>query len=258
MIGRTVTLEKSSNSEVAVCLDGTVVGHLEVSVGNQVALAIDRGHSFTAVIINAYPIYNDSFKQTSSHIDLKVEYLLKKGQPPIEAPTCWRAVPVESSHAANSFFTKIAGVTFEGRQRIVARCSVSERLLLVRNPTDRYDKGAIKVMRLNGEQLGFIPAHVSRGGDPTGLAFRMDRGDNFQCRIKDLTGGGEGRSLGVNIEVTECEFDDVLSTGTTSLSAVPHQNTFEGEPLPSRGLGWLFFAAAAVLLLIVVLIRNSS
>ncbi len=257
MIGRRVTLEKSSNSEVAVCLDGAVVGHLDTSVGNQVALAIDRGQSFTAVIINVYPIYNDSFKQTSAHIDLKVEYLLEKSQPPIEAPTSWRAVPVKSSHAAKSFFTKIAGVTFEDRQRIVARCSVGERLLLVRSPTDPYDKGAIKVLRLNGEQLGFIPAHVSRGDDPTGLASRMDCGDSFQCRIKDLTGGGEGRSLGVNIEVTECEFDNVLPTETTPLSVVPHQNTFEGEPSRGRGLGWLFFVAGAVLLLIVVLIRNS-
>jgi hypothetical protein len=256
MLGRKVTLQKSLNSEVAVCLDGTAVGHLDALVGNQVALAIDRGQSFKAVIINAYPIYDDKFKQISSHLDIKVEYLLEKNQPAIDAPKCWRSVPVESPQAAKSFFTKIAGVTFEGRQRIIPRCSKGERLRLVRDPTNRYDKGAIKVMRLNGEQLGYIPAYVSRSDDPSGLALRMDRGDRFQCRIKDLTGGGEGRSLGVNIEVTECEFDDVPPRDTTPMSV--RQNPFEAEPSASRSLGWLVFAAAAVLFLIFVLIRNSS
>lgn len=60
-------------------------------------------------------------------------------------------------------------------------------------------------MRLNGEQLGFIPAHVSRGGSSSGLAFQMDRGDKFQCRISSLTGGGFGESRGVNIEIAEGE-----------------------------------------------------
>jgi HIRAN domain len=245
MIGRAVTLENSGNSEVAVCLDGAVVGHLDAAVGNQVATAINRGQSFTAVVINAYPIYNDDFKQTSAQIDIQVEYLLERNQPAIEAPTCWRAGPVESSHVAGSFFTKIAGVTFGGRQRIVPRCSVGESLRLVRDPTNRYDHGAIRVVRSNGEQLGFIPAHVSRGGDPTGLAFRMDRGDKFQCRIKDLTGGGEGRSFGVNIEVTEGEdLDNVASTsGAPAL--------LSGGP-PRSSLRWLFGAAAALLFIIVV------
>ena len=100
------------------------------------------------------------------------------------------------------FFTKVAGVTFEGRQRIVARCSVGERLVLIRDPENCFDKGAIKVVRSNGQQLGFVPAHVSRSGDSSGLANRMDRGDQYECRIRSITGGG-WRNLGVNIEITE-------------------------------------------------------
>jgi hypothetical protein len=52
---------------------------------------------------------------------------------------------------------------------------------------------------VTGEQLGFVPAHVSRFGDPSGLSSGMDRGDKYECRIKDLTGGG--MSLGINIEI---------------------------------------------------------
>jgi len=129
LIGRTVTLEKSSDSEVNITLDSAVVGQLDAAVGKQVALAIERGQSFTAVIISAYPIYNDRFNVAGAQIDLKVGYVLEKGQPAIEAPTAWRAFEslAGPSRSPKSFFTTVAGVTFEGRQRIVARCSVGGR-----------------------------------------------------------------------------------------------------------------------------------
>ena len=205
MVGRTVTLAKSAtDSEVSVCLGDVVVGQLDATVGHQVASAIDRGQSFTALIENAYPIYNDKFKPTGAQIDIKVEYLLEKGQPAVEAPTSWRAVASsQQPYETRSFFTTVAGVTFEGRQRIVARCSEGERLQLVRDPNNRHDNGAIKVVRLNGEQVGFVPAQVSRGGDSSGLASQMDRGAEYQCRIKNITGGRPGESLGINIEITE-------------------------------------------------------
>jgi hypothetical protein len=211
MIGLLLTLEKSSSAQVSVSLDGVVIGQLDAALGNQVALAIDRGQSFTAVIEKAYPLYDDHLKQTGAQIDIKVEYLLEKGQPAIETAKCWRCVesPHEHQTAPRSFFTKVAGVKFEGRQRIVAHCSEGETLRLVRDPRNRFDKGAIKVMRLNGEQLGFIPADVSRAGHSSGLAFRMDRGDQYHCRIKNITGGGPGKSLGVNIEITDADSDDV-------------------------------------------------
>lgn len=204
MVGRTVTLGRlTADSGVTVCLDGVVVGQLDAKVGNQVASAIDR-QAFTATVENAYPIYNDQCKATGAQIDIKVEYLLEKGQPAIEAPTSWRTVAsLPQASETRYFFTTVAGVTFEGRQRIVARCSEGERLILVRDPNNRHDNGAIKVMRTNGEQVGFVPAHVSRGGDSSGLASRMDRGSEYQCRIKDITGGGPGKSIGVNIEITE-------------------------------------------------------
>jgi len=220
------------------------VGHLDNVVGPQVASAIDRGQLFTAVIKNAYQNYNEKFKPTTALIYLKVEYLLEKDQPAIEIPKASVQIP---QSAAKSFFTTIAGVTYEGRQQVIARCSVGESLILARDPGNRFDKGAIKVMRLNGEQLGFIPAHVSRGGDSSGLAFQMDRGDRYQCRISALTGGG-GRSLGVNIEIKEGEqFNRVLSTAKTPAPlSVPPAHSI---------LGWLV-AAAALLLLVVALIMH--
>jgi hypothetical protein len=237
MIGRTVTLEKSPSAEVNVTLDGAVVGQLDAALGNQVTLAIDRGQSFTAIIEKAYPIYNDKFKQTGAQIDIKVEYLLEKGQPAIETAKCWRCVEssAQSPSVARSFFTTVAGVTFEGRQRIVARCSEGESLILLRDPNNRYDEGAIKVMRLSGEELGFVPAHVSRGGNSSGLAFRMDRGDQYRCRIKNITGGGPGMSLGVNIEITESECDESAHVdGSKAAPATPGARTLPTTIQPAR------------------------
>lgn len=220
MLGRVVTLEKVSNSKVTLLLDGSVIGSLNTTVGHEVASAIDRGQSFVAVIENAFPNYVDTgrpcgmgqFKQNGANLDIKVEYLLERGWPAIETEKCWRCVDApEDPHpqTARSFLTKVAGVTFEGRQRIIARCSEGETLALLRDPHIRFDKGAIKVMRLNGEQIGFIPADVSRSGHSSGLAFRMDRGDQYRCRITNITGGSPGMSLGVNIQITDGEDDDV-------------------------------------------------
>jgi len=251
MVGRGVTLEKAG-SEVNMVLDDVVAGQLDPPIGNQVASAIARGQSFTAVIENAFVIYGDNFKKPAgAEIDIKVEYLLETGQPAIEVPNCFHLVdsPDAAVPCTKSFFTKVAGVTFEGRQRIIPRCSVGEKLILVRDPNDRFDKGAIKVMRSNGEQLGFVPAHVSRGDHSSGLAFQMDHGGEYQCRITDITGGADGRSFGVNIKITEDqEFDGLLSTvKAPSLSNV--------TPVHNR-LGWLLFAALAVLLLIVAFITH--
>jgi len=192
MIGRPVDLLRSSPSGVNVSLNGTVVGELDASVATQVASAIDRGQSFTATIEKAYPHYINGLNQAGAQLDIKVEYLLENGQPAIEAPRSWRAVemPPEMLRQSRSFFTKVAGVTFEGRQRIISRCSKGDELILLRDPNDRFDKGAIRVLRLYGQQLGFVPADVSRCGDPSGLASQMDRGSEYSCRIANLTGRG--------------------------------------------------------------------
>jgi hypothetical protein len=253
MVGKLVTLGKGSGSDVNLLLDAAVVGCLDPAIGTKVTSAIDRGQSFSAVVEKAFPNYLDTgrslgdgkFKINGAYLDIRVEYLLEKGQPALETENCWRCVesPEVSCARPKSFFTTVAGVTFEGRQRIVARCSVGERLILVRDPGNRYDNGAIKVMRLNGEQLGFVPAHVSRGGDSSGLAHRMDQGEKYQCKISDLTGGG-AKARGVNIEITEGE--DFETNGNVSQSKL--------VPIAPVHSSLVWWSVAAVVLLVVVFI----
>jgi hypothetical protein len=241
LVGRAVAIERKSESRVGLVLDGVAVGELDGSIAAKVAAALDRGQAFTATVENAFPRYDEKFQPNGAYVDLKFEYLLEKGQPAIQTEEVWRCVPAaESVQKTNSFFTKVAGVSFEGRQRVASRCSVGERLVLVRDPDNSHDSGAIKVVRLNGEQLGFIPAHVSRGGDSSGLASRMDRGVRYQCRISDLTGGG-GNTLGVNIEVTHAEEFETPERTVTS------------TPAESRSAASVWFIGAVVLIAVVLL-----
>jgi hypothetical protein len=231
MIGRQVTFEKAPDSQVNITLDGAIVGQLDTVVGPQVASAIEHGQSFTATIRNAFPVYDAAFKQTGAELDIKVEYLLDKGQPAIETPRFSET----SRTTAKSFFTKVAGVSHEGRQQIVARCSVGESIVLVRDPDNAFDKGAIKILRSNGEQLGFIPHDVSRSGDPSGLTYSMDHGSRYQCRIKDITGGGE-KWLGVNIEITEItekeSYEELVQRRIRELTDVNHQQVSQTVDSP--------------------------
>jgi hypothetical protein len=107
-------------------------------------------------------------------------------------------------------------------------------------------------MCLNGEQLGFIPTHVSRGGDSSGLAYRMDRGEKYECRISDLTGGGR-KTLGVNIEIKEADEEADVAESATMSNMPPIANL---EPAGGNYVWlWLVGALAAIVILLVVILR---
>ncbi len=95
---------------------------------------------------------------------------------------------------ATAFFTKIVGVTFEGRQDIVAGLVPGQELQLVREPGNAFDPSAIGV-RTGTLALGYVRREIAKR-----LAPNIDRGDRYTARVGSVTGGGE-RSVGVNVEV---------------------------------------------------------
>jgi hypothetical protein len=61
------------------------------------------------------------------------------------------------------FFSQVHGIKHtnddgSSRQEIIARCYEGEELFLVPEPANRYDPDAVKICRVNGEQLGYWPA----------------------------------------------------------------------------------------------------
>ncbi len=54
----------------------------------------------------------------------------------------------ETSHeycSGSRICTRVVGVTFYGRQAVIARLSFGEEILLKREPTNQYDRNAIRV-----------------------------------------------------------------------------------------------------------------
>ena len=69
--------------------------------------------------------------------------------------------------------TTVAGVTFDNedgtnRQSLIGQCVTYQRLSLVAEPENKYDKGAVRVETQDGRMLGYVPRNF-------GLPFGPDR-----------------------------------------------------------------------------------
>jgi len=106
----------------------------------------------------------------------------------------------------HTYLLSVAGVSYNNddgssRQRIISQCRPGETLMLIREPDNNFDPGAIKVTRRNGQQIGYVPAHIARNGDSGGLAHEIDAGVTLRCRIAEIIGGG--LLFGVTVEITD-------------------------------------------------------
>jgi hypothetical protein len=191
------------------------------------------------------PVCEKSFHQTlgwlAKHSEVICPHCESSYKVSIEDPEALRAEG--SAAAGSSFFTKIAGVTHRNkdrrsRQRLIAQCHVGEELVLEREPDNPVDPNAIRVLRVTGEQLGYIPAHVAASG----LARDLDRGERPKCRIVDLT-GGDGLTRGVNIEIGEWPEDSHPSE-----AAIPNES--------AASYGWIIFVLAIIAGAVLVLLRS--
>lgn len=97
---------------------------------------------------------------------------------------------------AESFHTKLAGVSFEGRQSVVTRLTEGTPLRLVREPDNPYDTNAIALMDPIGDQVGFFNRRLAAA-----LASEVDAGVSYSVTVTEVTGGEEERSRGVNVLV---------------------------------------------------------
>ena len=115
---------------------------------------------------------------------------------------------------ANDFFTKVVGVSFEGRQDSVGGLGSGDELQLVREAENAYDSNAVAV-RYGTLQIGFLRREIAKR-----LAPNIDAGDRYTARVASITGGG-ARSTGVNIHVRRERLHRpaTAATGTTREAA---------------------------------------
>lgn len=102
------------------------------------------------------------------------------------------------------YVTKVAGVTFEGRQEIIQRITKDMPCRLEPEPTNPFDENAIavKVATAPGvvEHIGYVPKNLAAFVAP------HLQGESIMVRIAEITGGfmkwsGELASLGVLIAI---------------------------------------------------------
>ena len=124
------------------------------------------------------------------------DYDTKKNDPKYELVV----LPVESEEGRTGEIvikTKVVGVTYEGRQSVIENMSEFEELDLVRNRNNEKDKNAIAVF-YEDDQIGFLCRELAEK-----LAPLMDDGNEFSCVVSEITGGDNGFSYGVNIEIRQ-------------------------------------------------------
>jgi single-stranded-DNA-specific exonuclease len=124
---------------------------------------------------------------------------------------------------AESFHTKLAGVTFEGRQDVVARLTPGAPLRIERERDNAHDTCACAVFDPRGDQVGFLNRRLAAA-----LAPVIDGGTAYDVAVTDITGGQAGESLGVNVLVTRRAGEDSVpledrSARRAALSALPAQ-----------------------------------
>lgn len=104
--------------------------------------------------------------------------------------------PYSTIGDAPRFHTKIAGVSFEGRQDIIAGLQTGAALELLRQPDNPHDRNAIAV-HYGALQLGFFNKRLAAH-----IAPLIDGGARYRARVASLTGGSaQGKHRGVNIFV---------------------------------------------------------
>lgn len=111
-----------------------------------------------------------------------------------------------------TLYTKVAGVTFEGRQQIIAQLTGNEPCRLQPEPTNKYDPNAIAVhVAINGTvcHIGFVPKELAAV-----IAPHID-GEALMVKIAEITGGfefdtGETAAFGVRLRIELPGLDEVV------------------------------------------------
>lgn len=126
---------------------------------------------------------------------------------------------------AESFHTKLAGVTFEGRQELLQQIVPGTPLRLERQPDNPHDTNACALRDPRGEHVGFFNRRLAAA-----LAPVIDAGAAYDIEVTEVTGGEAGKALGVNVLVSrrgvasDEDIDDTIARRASrraELSAMP-------------------------------------
>jgi hypothetical protein len=91
---------------------------------------------------------------------------------------------------------RLAGVTYENRQSLLARMSIYDKLSIRRDRNNRYDRNAIGVYTSQNQNIGWVPKDIA-----TYLAPIMDSGTNLSVKVLKKI-GGNGYNFGLEVIIS--------------------------------------------------------
>ena len=111
------------------------------------------------------------------------------------------ALPAYLMISPENIYMKVAGVTFGGRQRTVARLKSGQELVFIPEPSNPYDNHAVNVCTTGGEQIGY----VAKEHNYQIFCNLMNKTGSYKVYVSNVTGGGMGSNYGCNIRVVYCQ-----------------------------------------------------
>lgn len=120
------------------------------------------------------------------------------------------------------FYTKVRGVSYAGRQDLIATLKVGEGLLLLREANNPADGNAVACLTEKGEKIGYLSRQIAAQ-----LAPLMDLGATYEAYVEEVTGSDE-QTHGVNIFVR--------STLVTDADALAKQEAVDLNGLETQAL----------------------
>ncbi len=170
--------------------------------------------AFEAALLNFSSIGAQAARAPASAIDPAAEFVERAFAKSEE----YLRDPYSTIGDAPRFHTKIAGVSFEGRQDVIAGLRAGALLELRREPENPHDRNAIAV-RYGNLQLGFLNKRLAAH-----IAPLIDAGARYGAHVASLTGGPEyAKHRGVNILVEReatLRFDEPGAAGNRAPAAI--------------------------------------
>jgi len=124
----------------------------------------------------------------------------------------------------DSFYTKVAGVTFDGRQEVIANVESGTKLQVIREKFNKHDTNAIRIDTVDGDNLGFLNARLAKK-----LASHIDEGQKYLGQVSEVT-GGQDKNYGVNIFMYKEKVKKIVTKKekqSSSLHAYKGQKLFD-------------------------------
>lgn len=105
------------------------------------------------------------------------------------------------------YFSKLVGVTFEGRQEVIKVMSEDDPIRVRREADNEYDKNAVAVDVNPGDDLWLPIGYIAKDKN-SDIAAALDAGKEVSITIASLTGGGK-KTYGVNTEIAYTKVGEV-------------------------------------------------